>query len=181
MTLFNEFVQHILEVEGGYVNHPSDKGGPTNFGITVKVARKFGYIGPMQDLPRQQAIRIYKAMYWDSLKLDEIERISPAVVKEMFDTGVNQGVKKAGEYLQRSLNAFNRRQRDYFDLKVDGVVGKKTVEALRKYVVKRGPMSDTVLLRALNSLQGARYIEICEKREKNEDFAFGWFKHRVVI
>jgi hypothetical protein len=36
------------------------------------------------------------------------------------------------------------------------------------------------MLRALNSLQGARYIDIGESRPANEDFMFGWFLHRVV-
>ena len=38
-------INEIIRVEGGYVNNPSDSGGGTNFGITVAVARQFGYSG----------------------------------------------------------------------------------------------------------------------------------------
>jgi len=35
------------------------------------------------------------------------------------------------------------------------------------------------LYKMLNALQGAYYIELAERREKDEDFIYGWFKHRV--
>lgn len=44
-----------------------------------------------------------------------------------------------------------------------------------------GILGALVMLTALNALQGERYIYLCEKREENEDFVFGWFLHRVVI
>lgn len=31
----------LLAHEGGYSNHPSDPGGPTNFGITLAVYRQY--------------------------------------------------------------------------------------------------------------------------------------------
>jgi len=37
-----------------------------------------------------------------------------------------------------------------------------------------------VLLTALNCSQGARYLELAEGREKNEDFLFGWVLNRVA-
>ena len=32
---YGESIRCLLASEGGYVNHPSDPGGPTNFGITL--------------------------------------------------------------------------------------------------------------------------------------------------
>ena len=40
----------LIQREGGYTNNPNDKGGETNFGITVAVARAFGYTGPMTSM-----------------------------------------------------------------------------------------------------------------------------------
>ena len=33
-TLAHGLVEALIEREGGYVNHPADKGGPTRYGIT---------------------------------------------------------------------------------------------------------------------------------------------------
>ncbi len=51
----DEIFNAILGKEGGYVNHPDDKGGPTNWGITQAVARAHGFTGDMRNLTRQQA------------------------------------------------------------------------------------------------------------------------------
>jgi lysozyme family protein len=57
-------IEELLEREGGYVNHPNDRGGPTIYGITQAVARAHGYQGPMRSLPREEeAVAIYKRLY----------------------------------------------------------------------------------------------------------------------
>jgi hypothetical protein len=38
-----------------------------------------------------------------------------------------------------------------------------------------------VMLKTLNCLQGARYIELAEHRQKNEEFVFGWIRARVGL
>ncbi|MDQ4651164.1 putative peptidoglycan-binding domain-containing protein, partial [Klebsiella pneumoniae] len=43
-----------------------------------------------------------------------------------------------------------------------------------------GKEGEQVLLRALNCSQGARYLELAEGREANEDFLYGWVKERVA-
>ena len=53
-------IDALIDREGGYVNHPADKGGPTCFGITEAVARAHGYGGAMQSLPRDEAAAIYR-------------------------------------------------------------------------------------------------------------------------
>jgi hypothetical protein len=50
-----------------------------------------------------------------------------------------------------------------------------------EFLKARGSQGEVVLLRMLNALQGARYIEITEERVQNEDFIYGWFLNRVVI
>jgi len=85
----------------------------------------------------------------------------------------------AGKYLQRSLNALNQRGTFYSDVPVDGDVGPVTIAALRTFLRLRGVPGTTVLLRALNALQGAFYIELAERREKDEDFVYGWLSNRI--
>src|SRR5690349_1456205 len=55
----DRLIDALIDREGGYVNHPADKGGPTCFGITEAVARAHGYRGAMRDLPRDEAVGIY--------------------------------------------------------------------------------------------------------------------------
>ena len=181
MSIEQEIIAGIIKIEGGYTDHASDLGGATNYGITEAVARKNGYEGDMRDLPLELAYSIYKKDYWDVNRLSEIELISPSIAKEVADTGVNMGVKVAAKFLQRSLNALNLKGKIYKDLATDGIIGSMTIKALELYLAHRGNQGELVLLRMLNCLQGARYIEITEAREANEDFIFGWFLNRVVI
>ncbi len=61
----DKIFDEVLGKEGGYVNHPDDKGGPTKWGITEKVARSHGYRGDMGDLTREQAVGTsLKLDYW---------------------------------------------------------------------------------------------------------------------
>jgi len=164
--------------EGGYVNDPSDSGGETNWGITERVARQAGYTGPMKELWKERAREIGKWKYWDALSLDEVASVSPEIAFEVFDTGFNMGQERAAEFLQRSLNVFNRQGKDYPDIRVDGDIGPGTLGALQSYIDRRGTK---VLLKALNCLQGAFYIELAERREKDERFVRGWLDHRVSL
>lgn len=178
-SLKKQIIDEIIEREGGYVNDAADSGGETMFGITAAVARKYGYTGAMNQMPRKIAFDIYSSQYWDALRLDSVEQRSSLLAEELADTAVNIGAVRAGEFLQRCLNVLNNCGKDYPDLKIDGQVGAKTIENLYKFLEKRGAQGATILLRALNSLQGAFYIELCEKREKDEKFLAGWLLNRV--
>lgn len=167
--------------EGGYVNDPRDSGGKTNHGITRAVARAHGYLGDMRDLPKVRAREIAKVQYWDILRLDDVAPLSAAIAADMFDTGFNAGQATVVRFLQRTLNAANRLQADYADILADGLMGFMTIAALRAFLQKRGRDGETVMLRALNSLQGAYYIDLAERREKDEAFVFGWLLNRVRI
>jgi len=178
MSIKKLIIDQIIHIEGGYVDNPSDSGGRTKYGITEATAREWGYTGDIRDLPHQTAFDIYENRYWSSLRADEIENLSPLIADEIVDTGVNMGINRAGKFLQRALNVFNNQGALYPDLEVDGRVGSKTVETLRLYLNVR---NENVLLKALNSLQGAFYVELSERREKDETFIYGWFKNRVKI
>lgn len=171
-------IDEIIRVEGGYVNDPSDSGGETNFGVTVAVARAYGYKGPMKDLSREDAFKIYSDRYWNAVRADELVALSERVAREVVDTSVNMGPGRAGKFLQRSLTVLNDRGRLYPDLAVDGKIGPATVDALAVYLSVRDA---TILVSALNCLQGAYYIELAERREKDERFVYGWFKNRVKL
>lgn len=178
---FEEACTELFRVEGGFSNNLKDRGGATKFGVTEQVARAHGYAGKMEDLSEYTAKQIAKAQYWDPLRLDEVSKLSGPIAYELFDTGYNCGISVSGRFLQSALNALNREGRDYYDVEVDGLIGPLTVQALRVYLLKRSHDGELVLLKVLNCLQGARYIEISQKRSDNEEFVFGWFKNRISI
>ena len=176
---FDAAINKVLKAEGGYVSNPSDSGGATNFGITERVARANGWTAPMDQLSEAFAKAVYRKQYWDTLRLDDIASVSETVAEELFDTAVNAGIGTAGQFLQRALNVLNRSQHDYPDMKVDGIVGPVTVYALRRFLELRSATGESVLLKALNALQGAYYIELAERQPKDEAFEFGWLSNRV--
>ena len=176
-----QILDKVVATEGGYVNHPDDRGGPTIWGITERVARRAGYTGPMQAMTRNVALGIYLLEYVEGPGFHRVHALSPRIGYELIDTGVNCGTAVAATMLQRALNALNDQGKLYGDIRVDGDCGPATVAALKAYLAARGAQGEVVMLRALNALQGERYIAISEGRPQNESFTYGWFAHRVVI
>jgi lysozyme family protein len=172
-------IDALVGREGGYSDHPADKGGPTRWGITEHVARAYGYRGDMRALPRETAIAIYRARYWTGVHFDQVAAVFPRVAEEMFDTGVNMGQAVAGAFLQRALNLLNRGASDYPDIGTDGQIGPMTLHALEAYKAKRGAAGEAVLQKALDGFQVGRYADITEGRPANEAFFYGWLANRV--
>ncbi len=177
----SDIIEKIIETEGGYVDDPNDLGGATNWGITEKVAREHGYTGDMRDLPRETAASIYSSTYYIKPGYARVGIHSPKIAYVLTDMGVNMGPGVASRFLQRSLNVLSRQGRDYDPPVADGAIGPKTLAALEAYLDRRGKQGVTVLSRALNCLQGARYIEISESRPENQAFTFGWLANRVSL
>lgn len=120
---FDTAIRLVLEQEGGFSNHPRDKGGPTNFGITFKTYAAFFDLDPatvteqmMRDLHRDVAIEIYRTSYWGAARCDALP---PGVDLSVFDFGVNAGVRTAVRKLQEVVG-----------VKVDGSIGPITLAAI---------------------------------------------------
>jgi lysozyme family protein len=176
----DDLIDALIDREGGYANHPADRGGPTKYGITEAVARAHGYRGAMRNLPRDEAAAIYKRLYWLRPKFDQVAKRSAAIAAELFDTGANMGPAVAATFLQRALSALNRDRKDYADLVPDGRIGAATLAALDTFIRLRGQQNaEAVLLRALDALQGERYLRLAERRPANEAFLYGWLANRI--
>lgn len=178
--LKEDVINEIIRVEGGYVNDKNDSGGETNYGITVSVARANGYTGNMKDMPKSVAFNIYSKKYWDSVMGDSIAALSECIAREVVDTGVNAGTSRAIKMLQQALNVLNIKNNEeiYSEITVDGIIGMGTVNALKSYLSVR---DEKILLKTLNIIQGAFYINLAEIRDKDKNFVYGWIKNRVNI
>ncbi len=182
----NDFIKiiekEVLPVEGGYVNNPNDEGGPTMWGITEKVARKHGYTGPMEYLPRELAIHIYIQDYVVAPRYDKVYDVSPKIAAELIEAGVNVRYLEPAKWLQRLLNVSNQMQKLYPDLVVDGIIGVKTTNALATLLHYRGRKDgEKFILTVLNQLQGVYYMERAEARFENREFFYGWIMNRTLL
>jgi lysozyme family protein len=147
--------------------------------VTEAVAREHGWRGDMRHYPRAEAVAVYRRLYWLQPGFDRIAEHAPAIAEEMFDTGVNMGPAVAIGFLQRALNALNRGSSDYSDIAVDRRIGPATVAALQRYLARRGRGGEKVLLKAIEALQGERYVRLAEERPANEAFLYGWLANRL--
>ena len=114
-------LEMVLLHEGGYVNHPKDPGGETNLGVTKRVYLEFGGTKDMKELTPEDVAPLYKKLYWDKIKGDEL----PSGVDWcVFDWGVNSGTSRSAKALQRIVGT-----RD------DGHIGPKTMELVMEAYV----------------------------------------------
>lgn len=185
MANFVKGFENTMGHEGGYVDDKDDRRGETYRGISRnnfddwKGWKKIDKHKPIndgfrkklaQDESLQKDVRdFYKKEFWNRFKGDDIA--NQELAEEIFDTAVNMGSRVAGRFFQQGLNLLNRDGRLYADLEEDGFVGAKTIEALNKYL--KTDKSD-LLLKLLNILQGARYIEIMRNNPTQEKYVRGW-------
>lgn len=119
--MFHSALEHVFREEGGFVNHPQDPGGATNFGITHKVLQAHRQaavtIDAVRDLTREEASAIYHQNYWLAGRCDKL----PSRLAFMhFDACVNHGIGQAAKFLQRSAG-----------VTADGSIGPRTLAATR--------------------------------------------------
>ncbi len=152
---FPRALEVVLKLEGGYSDDPRDSGGKTQYGITEKVARSFGYSGDMRELTKQTAAEIYKQGYWLNCKCGELPYPLSLYV---FDCAVNQGSDAAKKLLQAALN-----------VKQDGLIGALTLAAASK--AGDDAANTFMALRALR-YTGTRSFDVYGK---------GWFRRLFIV
>ena len=116
----------ILSHEGGFVNDPLDRGGATNKGVTIATWRQVGYdkdgdgdidVDDLKKITDTDAVeRVMRPHYWNRWKADRItsQSVANIVVDWVWASG-KHGITKVQALL---------------GVKVDGIVGDKTLAAL---------------------------------------------------
>lgn len=124
MSIFTQSVTFVLNHEGRLSDHPSDPGGITNFGISIRFAGSIGLdvdgdgdtdADDIKATTRELAVIVYKDHFWNKLHCDSLP---DALAFPMFDSAVNQGTGTAARLMQRALG-----------VKADGHIGPLTIRA----------------------------------------------------
>lgn len=121
--MIDDILDDVLRREGGYVNHPADRGGPTKFGITAATLgdwRRLGRVATAQEvsaLTSEEARRIYWQRYITDPGFEGVTH--EPLLALLIDAGVHSGPKRAVEWLQTALG-----------VTPDGILGPRTRAAL---------------------------------------------------
>ena len=163
MAKFEDAIPGVLAHEGGLVNNPSDRGGITNFGISLDFYQDIKPDATEDDIRRltkDMAIEIYRKCFWNPNKYDQI--VSQGIADKVFDYCVLMGSNKANRCLQRAILAASN-----IAIDIDGVIGNQTLMA-----VNTSPYD--AVLAALRS-EGAGYLRILAiSNSTQEIFIKGW-------
>lgn len=158
----DEMLDHLLAEEGGFVNNRADKGGPTNYGITLKTLATWrGHpviIADVKQLTVVEAREIYTKRYYLDAQVDKLPaRLQPP----MFDACVNHGPANAWRMMQQACNALGA------ELQTDGEPGPKTF-------LEIGLSDESELLALFNARRRAFYMAIVERDPSQGIFLKGW-------
>lgn len=162
MADYRNIIPFIKRFEGGYVNHPNDKGGCTNMGVTISTFRQYyGRNKTCEDLRKlteEQWQYIFKKGFWDRIQGDKIECQSVAnmIVDYVWASGV-YGIK----YVQKLLG-----------VSADGLIGSKTLQAINSYP------SSKELFERIRQRRLDHFDAIVKNNPSQKVFLKGW-KRRV--
>lgn len=165
MPLYNQLIDDVIKREGGFVDHPADRGGPTKYGITQKtltlyLARETS-VTDVENLSRQTAIDIYYAYYWIKPRVNELPELIQPIT---FDMIVNSG-KRGTQILQNALI-----NSGYDCGKIDGRIGDKTVASAKQACADLG----NELIRKIVRRRVIFYEGLVKNNDSQRVFLAGW-------
>ncbi|MBK8387227.1 MAG: hypothetical protein IPL11_17170 [Candidatus Accumulibacter sp.] len=111
---FERCLAIVVDKEGGFSDHPRDRGGPTNLGITLRTLAswqglnfeeiteeaKAKLLADLKALTKREAAEIYRANYWLPMRCGDLPR---GVDLMLFDFGVNAGPRTSVKLMQRAV------------------------------------------------------------------------------
>jgi lysozyme family protein len=162
MSRFDECLSFVLAKEGGYSNHPQDRGGATNRGLTQQTydawrINKGLSRSPVSGISMQEVRAIYEQRYWLPVASDKLPAPLDLVV---FDAAVQHGTSKAAKWLQRVVEANQ-----------DGFIGRVTVAKVAQEIDLRGVKA---LVYDFMAMREEFYDAIIERDPSQQVFAKGW-------
>lgn len=127
MSSFSQAHKFTSLWEGGFVDHASDPGGATNYGVSLRWLKEIGFDvngdgdidqNDIRALTPEAAQRLFLTHFWNASNLSVLpQRIATAV----YDANVNMGIRQSIIFLQSACNTFVGPR-----LLVDGIPGSRT-------------------------------------------------------
>lgn len=162
----------VAKFEGGFVNHPSDPGGATNYGVSLRFLQQQGLavgdidgdgdidIDDIRSLTPETAADILKANFWTPLRLDNLPE---PLALALYDTAVNMGPGTARRLAQKALG-----------VEVDGKWGPQTLAAFMRCDAR-----ETAL--AVVRLRRGSYTALVANNRRLESFYTGWMRRMHAL
>lgn len=185
---FDRAFDFMIENEGGFVNHPNDPGGATNYGVSLRTLRQLGDmdfdldgdgdidVSDIRAMSLDDAKAFYRKHFWNAIKYTDTEGVKhylcEAIPEEsfaikVFDMAVNMGARQANRIVQHAVNA------GYLSsppLNVDGVFGVKTMQ-----MVGHEPAFGNFMYR-LRAEQARFYYTLADQKPARAVFLLGWLR-----
>ena len=165
-SAIDHMINDVLAKEGGFVNHPADKGGATNFGITQATLSRFlervVTVEEVRDMDVQVARDIYELRYFRNPRIDKLPE---GIQHFVFDCAVNHGPRRAIKFVQQVCN-----EAGFGPLTVDGLMGPRTAAVANTC---HADMGDWMLV-ALVEERRMFYLRIIDNNESQRVFLKGW-------
>ncbi len=180
---FSICLERLFAHEGGFNNLPADRGGATNFGISLRFLRSEAAMnsrvrkmigeGPVtaetvRALNALEAANLYLMCFWVPSRCDEM----PAGVDGMvFDQAVNAGRTTGARLLQRAINRAGVR---IVAVAEDGQIGRRTLEAAHR-------VPFLPLRAAFRDVAATRYRAIVDANPSQAKFLKGWLNRAAAL
>ncbi len=177
---FNRAIKQVMTHEGGFVDHPDDPGGATNFGVSLRYLRDAGHdLGDIdgdgdidyQDIKALTPARA-KAIYYDRFWMPNYyANMPPIVAGKMLDLAVVMGPSQANKLLQRALSVIEDDFGQSVDLRDDGRIGPATLAAISDRARSEARWATRVALRASSEMF---FRWLATHRPSSKVFLAGW-------
>ena len=164
MADFKKYAPKLLQLEGGYTNHPDDQGGPTNLGVSYNVYKAYcgqeKTIKDLQNMSYGTWEKIMKDLYWDKCLADEIDNQSVAEI--VVDWCVNSGLVGL------------RKVQELVGTKPDGIAGPKTLKAINE-------AEQSELFERVMNARKQFYVNIVKRNPRQKVFMNGWMNRLLMF
>lgn len=172
---FDSLIKDTLDIEGGFVNDPQDRGGATKWGITLRFYRnyvdKYGQIKHIRTLTKTEAKEIYRAHFWTPAEYVTTDDDGNAefdygdlpigIDRLALSFSINMGWKRSHLLLQKAIASAGG------DVSEDGWLGPNTVSEARR-------VDNKALVREFGIQAATFYANIAVNDTSQTKFLEGW-------